>query len=307
MVSQPLVAGPKPLQLKAIKGVGQVINQPVIPSLLPRSVPHNWCLDTHILHFNVSKPLRKTESKFQNSVFGVNIGEHCLEQEIDLHFHKERKKRTNLQLVKSSCVFCRIIVAVITILEKIGDVFVSWLPIYGEMKLALFIYLWYPKTKGTGVIYDTLLRPYVSKHETNIDRSLIEFRERAWNLAIYYWHNCTELGSTKILQFLQFVSSQSGRVTEPSPEIILNQEYEVEQSSSPPRKSFGFFRRSKPEKRAYRNQTSKSEAIKVELQNQRHFIRPEDVLVSDPLGADKSDVDHEIEAARNRLRRFIDG
>ncbi|CAA0837827.1 HVA22-like protein j [Striga hermonthica] len=128
-----------------------------------------------------------------------------------------------------------------------------WLPMYGEMKLALFIYLWYPKTKGTGVIYDTLLRPYVSKHETDIDRR-------------------------------------------------------GERVASPPRRSFGFFRRSKPEKRAYRNQTSKSEAIKVELQNQRHFIRPEDVLVSDPkLGADKSDVDHEIEAARNRLRRFIDG
>ncbi|KAL6539152.1 hypothetical protein OROGR_011801 [Orobanche gracilis] len=64
---------------------------------------------------------------------------------------------------------------------------------------------------GTGVVYDTLLRPYVSKHEIDIDRSLIEFRDRAWNLAIYYWHNCTELGSTKILQFLPFIPSQSGK------------------------------------------------------------------------------------------------
>lgn len=120
---------------------------------------------------------------------------------------------------------------------------------YGEMKLALFIYLWYPKTmvqispfsfllfkmckevllflislnicqiQGTGFVYDTLLRPYVTNHEIDIDRSLIEFRERAWNLAIYYWQNCTELGSEKILQFLQFVGSQSARMTHSNSEV----------------------------------------------------------------------------------------
>lgn len=75
--------------------------------------------------------------------------------------------------------------------------------------------------QGSGYVYDTLLRPYISKHELDIDRSLIEFRERAWNLAIYYWHNCTELGSTTILQFLQFVASQGGRSTQSViPEVV---------------------------------------------------------------------------------------
>ncbi|KAI3471770.1 hypothetical protein Pfo_028423 [Paulownia fortunei] len=108
-------------------------------------------------------------------------------------FKTVEKNRVEIPELRFWCQYW-IIVAVITILEKIGDVFISWLPMYGEMKLALFIYLWYPKTKW---------RPYVSKHETGIDRSLLEFRERAWNL----------LGSTKILQFLQFVASQSGRIT----------------------------------------------------------------------------------------------
>ncbi|EPS73132.1 hypothetical protein M569_01623, partial [Genlisea aurea] len=106
-----------------------------------------------------------------------------------------------------------ITVAVITVLEQMGDVLISWLPMYGELKLALFIYLWYPKSKGTGLVYDAVLKPYVLRHETNIDRSLVQFRERAWNLAVYYWQNCTELGSTKVLQFLEFVSSQSARFT----------------------------------------------------------------------------------------------
>ncbi|EPS57872.1 hypothetical protein M569_16945, partial [Genlisea aurea] len=65
-----------------------------------------------------------------------------------------------------------ITVAVITVLEKIGDAFISWVPLYGEMKLALYIYLWYPRSRGTGLVYDSLLRPCVLRHETNIDRSL---------------------------------------------------------------------------------------------------------------------------------------
>ncbi|GFQ02948.1 hva22-like protein i [Phtheirospermum japonicum] len=228
-------------------------------------------------------------------------------------FKTVEKNRVEIPELRFWCQYW-IIVAVITILEKIGDVFVSWLPMYGEMKLALFIYLWYPKTKGTGVVYDTLLRPYVTKHELDIDRSLIEFRERAWNLAIYYWHNCTELGSTKILQFLQFVGSPSTRVTEPGPESVAARQSDAGPPPSPRNTSFGLFRRSKPEKRrpsSHRNQTPKSEAIKVELQNQTQFVRPEDVLLPDSnigggLGK-KSSVDHEIEATRLRLRRFIDG
>lgn len=82
---------------------------------------------------------------------------------------------------------CRIIVAILTVVERIADTLVAWyvkhsfllffffsrqgicvvfasfiispvlkilwsetfarLPMYGELKLALFIYLWYPKTK----------------------------------------------------------------------------------------------------------------------------------------------------------------
>ncbi|MFS7929112.1 hypothetical protein Hanom_Chr04g00328681 [Helianthus anomalus] len=36
------------------------------------------------------------------------------------------------------------------------------LPMYGEMKLALIIYLWYPETKGIGYVYNAMLRPFVA-------------------------------------------------------------------------------------------------------------------------------------------------
>ncbi|KAK6147272.1 hypothetical protein DH2020_018184 [Rehmannia glutinosa] len=228
-------------------------------------------------------------------------------------FKTIEKNRVEIPELRFWCQYW-IIVAVITILERIGDVFVSWLPMYGEMKLALFIYLWYPKTKGTGFVYDTLLRPYVSKHETDIDRSLFEFRDRAWNLAIYYWHNCTELGSTKILQFLQFVSSQSGRSTEPSYENASNQRTDGAPPPSTRSSSFGIFRRSKPDKRGRRPHpppliVTKHPSLRLLKFSSKikRTVRPEDVLMPDSCGLDdKSGVDHEIQAARLRLRRFID-
>ena len=120
---------------------------------------------------------------------------------------------------------------------------------YGEVKLAFFIYLWYPKTKvkteddwmrtgrnfvrqvqqiitlnscsmqGTGFIYETMLRPFVTRHETDIERKLQEMKARGWDFAIYYWHNCTELGQTKFFDALQYFMSQSGKSTNSKTEV----------------------------------------------------------------------------------------
>nr|GMD93799.1 HVA22-like protein I [Ipomoea batatas]GME06170.1 HVA22-like protein I [Ipomoea batatas] len=40
-----------------------------------------------------------------------------------------------------------IIVATMAVSERIGDAFISWIPMYSEAKLAFYIYLWFPKTK----------------------------------------------------------------------------------------------------------------------------------------------------------------
>nr|XP_016472000.1 PREDICTED: putative HVA22-like protein g isoform X2 [Nicotiana tabacum] len=117
-----------------------------------------------------------------------------------------------------------------------------WLPMYGEAKLALFIYLWYPKIKGTAYIYDTLLKPYVAKYEKDVDRSLLEFRAKAWDLAIYYWQNCTELGQAKFLQLLEFIASQSKRGTHSSPE---QKDEKNHSGGAPPNTPSGLFKRNK--------------------------------------------------------------
>ncbi|XP_074269068.1 putative HVA22-like protein g [Silene latifolia] len=121
-----------------------------------------------------------------------------------------------------------IIVAVLSVCERFGDIFISWLPLYGEIKLAFIIYLWYPKTKGTSYVYESILRPLVSRHETDIDKHLQELRFRAWDLAIYYYQNCSDLGQSAFFNVIQYIANQSTRLQGRS---IQNQ---GEQGSPPP-------------------------------------------------------------------------
>ncbi|XP_054800445.1 HVA22-like protein j isoform X2 [Prosopis cineraria] len=75
-----------------------------------------------------------------------------------------------------------IIVALITVLERFTDIFVGWLPLYGEIKVAFFVYLWYAEVKGTGHVYQTVLRPIVSRHQNEIDGLLLALKAREWDL-----------------------------------------------------------------------------------------------------------------------------
>ncbi|KAE8712629.1 HVA22-like protein i [Hibiscus syriacus] len=102
-----------------------------------------------------------------------------------------------------------ILVALLTVSERIGDAFVSWVPMYSEAKLAFFIYLWYPKTRGTSYVYESFFRPYIAKHENEIDRNLLELRTRAGDMAVLYWQRAASYGQTRVFEILQYVASQS--------------------------------------------------------------------------------------------------
>ncbi|KAK4783761.1 hypothetical protein SAY86_018129 [Trapa natans] len=106
-----------------------------------------------------------------------------------------------------------IIMALLNILERVADVIVSWLPMYGELKLAFIIYLWYPKTKGTGRIYEKLLQPFMTNHKTYLEKKLPEWRAKAWDLAIFYYQNCSELGQSAIFQVLDYMSGKNSKTS----------------------------------------------------------------------------------------------
>lgn len=149
------------------------------------------------------------------------------------------KNRVEIEELRFWCKYW-IIVAILTVFERIGDLFLFWLPLYGEMKLALFIYLWCPKTKGTGYAYETFFRPCIAKHEPEIDRNLWELRARGWDLALEYWQKGSKMGKSTILQILQFLATQSGKVSRTS-----NKNSEPSHQDPVPRPSSSSHRRNK--------------------------------------------------------------
>ncbi|XP_031284974.1 HVA22-like protein i [Pistacia vera] len=108
-----------------------------------------------------------------------------------------------------------ILVAMFTVGERVGDAFISWLPMYNEAKLAFFTYLWYPKTKGTSYVYNFLLRPYVSKHETEIDRNLLEVNVKAKEIGLLLWQEAASYGHTKFCDILLYFSTHSASQPQP--------------------------------------------------------------------------------------------
>ncbi|KAL9330453.1 hypothetical protein ACSQ67_000063 [Phaseolus vulgaris] len=118
------------------------------------------------------------------------------------------KNKPEIEQLRFWCQYW-ILVAVLTVCERVGDTFISWVPMYSEAKLAFFIFLWYPKTKGTTYVYDSFFRPYVAKHETEIDRNLLELRTRAGDIAVLYWQRAFSYGQTRIYDIFQFVAAQS--------------------------------------------------------------------------------------------------
>lgn len=125
------------------------------------------------------------------------------------------KNKPEIEQLRFWCQYW-ILVAVMTVCERFGDTFVSWVPMYCEAKLAFFIFLWYPKTKGTTYVYDSFFRPYVAKHEPEIDRSLSELRTRAGDYVVLYSQRAVSYGQTRIYDILKFVSAQSTPAPQPA-------------------------------------------------------------------------------------------
>ncbi|XP_010244102.1 PREDICTED: putative HVA22-like protein g isoform X2 [Nelumbo nucifera] len=146
-------------------------------------------------------------------------------------FKTVEKNKPEIEQLRFWCQYW-ILVAVLTVFERVGDTFISWAPMYSEAKLAFFIYLWYPKTKGTTYVYDSFFRPYLAKHENEIDRNLLELRARAGDVALLYWQRAANYGQTRVFEILQYIASQSA--ARPRPAQQQQQGGAVRQPPTPP-------------------------------------------------------------------------
>ncbi|EEC84945.1 hypothetical protein OsI_32162 [Oryza sativa Indica Group] len=101
-----------------------------------------------------------------------------------------------------------ILLAFLTTLETITDFTVSWLPMYGEAKLALVLYLWYPKTRGAKHVYESYLQPVLARHEADIDRGLLQLRASAKDATASHLQAAVSLGRACFAEVAGRVSSQ---------------------------------------------------------------------------------------------------
>lgn len=65
-------------------------------------------------------------------------------------------------------------------------------------------------------MYDSFFRPYVAKHEPDIDRNLMELKTRAGDIAVSYWQKAASYGQTRIFDILQYVAAQSTPTARPA-------------------------------------------------------------------------------------------
>ncbi|KAI7726334.1 hypothetical protein M8C21_000703 [Ambrosia artemisiifolia] len=123
-------------------------------------------------------------------------------------FKSIEKNKPDVEQVRFWCQYW-IIIAALTVWDPFGDALVGWLPMYSETKLVICVYLWYPKTQGTKYIYNSFLKPYISKHEQEIDRTLSELKTRAGDSASLYFQRVLAYAQTRSFDILQLVMSQS--------------------------------------------------------------------------------------------------
>ncbi|KAI3750777.1 hypothetical protein L2E82_21591 [Cichorium intybus] len=123
-------------------------------------------------------------------------------------FKNVEKNKPDLELLRFWCQYW-ILIAAMTVWDPFGDSIIGWLPMYSEAKLAFCVYLWYPKTKGTKYVYDSWLKPYIQKHEPEIDRTLSELKTRAGDSASLYFQRVLSYSQTRAFDVLQIVMSQS--------------------------------------------------------------------------------------------------
>ncbi|XP_042442093.1 putative HVA22-like protein g [Zingiber officinale] len=107
-----------------------------------------------------------------------------------------------------------IIVAILTVIEMLGDFLLPMFPMYNQTKLAFLVYLWHPKTEGADAVYDTFMRPLLMQYEPDIEERFRNLRLKFGRVLIYYLKNFTEKGPILFMEVLRYVVSKASSSTE---------------------------------------------------------------------------------------------
>lgn len=72
-----------------------------------------------------------------------------------------------------------VVFALYKVVDDWAGVFLYWVPFYYVIKLGILIWLFAPQTKGAISLYDGLIRPFILKHQNEIDQGMTKLGEVA--------------------------------------------------------------------------------------------------------------------------------
>ncbi|KAM6235086.1 receptor expression-enhancing protein 4 [Porphyrio hochstetteri] len=84
--------------------------------------------------------------------------------------------------------------------ETLTDLFISWLPLYYEVKMAFVLWLLSPYTRGSSFLYRKFVHPILSRKEKDIDAYIIRARERGYKMMVCYSKRGLNLAATAAVQ-----------------------------------------------------------------------------------------------------------
>ncbi|XP_055378291.1 uncharacterized protein LOC129610009 [Condylostylus longicornis] len=93
-----------------------------------------------------------------------------------------------------------IVFAFFTCIETFTDIFLSWLPLYYEVKVIVVLWLLNPATKGSSVLYRKFVHPMLTRREQEIDEYLNQAKERGYTAVIQLGSKGVNYATNVIMQ-----------------------------------------------------------------------------------------------------------
>lgn len=72
-----------------------------------------------------------------------------------------------------------VVYAIYKVIDEWAEILFFWLPFYYPIKLGFLIFLFAPQTKGAAKLYDNFIRPFVLKHQSEIEAGITKLGEAA--------------------------------------------------------------------------------------------------------------------------------
>ncbi|KAG2181960.1 hypothetical protein INT43_006885 [Umbelopsis isabellina] len=99
--------------------------------------------------------------------------------------YKAIKSSTNLQQLAPLLMYW-IVTATFLVAEYVCDILLFWFPFYNDIKALLVIWFILPQTQGSVIIYQQVIQPFLTQHESRIDRALLDVQKQARRTGLEY-------------------------------------------------------------------------------------------------------------------------